>query len=482
MATNTKMKAAATPAGIPAETAAAHASEYDPAVPIDWIHPHPKNVRHDATADDELVESIRSQGLLEHLVVTPHPDPETGGYLLIAGHRRLDGLRRAGYTAAPAIIRHDLVDEADQVAAMLVENGRRRDLTPLEEAEGYGQLRFDFGWKPGAIAKASGHSTDTINRRLKLLKLDDKVKGRVDDGQLNIEDAIAIAELPAADQAHLSKAAADGRDFKWKLARVKDRIKKDAATATLVKKLDADGVPVVSMPKGVTEYQLNHTEHGLTRLWATYSSNPDDHQGCLAYAVKKDYAGADEVVYVCTNVPAHDEQLDADRAAREATRAAERADWEAEHEARRLASQMRIDAAVAAIKPGVKLDPAVQSLLNVGLRALLDLLDERGELNRLHDILGTPETDPDQVDYRARLVASAQAPVALMRAYAAAIGICLDDRLAGSATLDGDSRWEREEAEDGLAWLAHLEACGHHPTPVDEQHRARLTGTQGVAS
>ncbi|NHA02000.1 ParB N-terminal domain-containing protein [Nocardioides sp. W3-2-3] len=198
-------------------------------LPLEQIHPHPKNIRHNAVADDEMVESIRSQGLIQPLVVAPMPGTETGNdpgpaYRLIAGHRRLDGLRRAEATHATVIIRRDLVDEADQVAAMLVENCRRTDLTPMEEAEGYGQpalrLRLEArSDRQGRRSQRRHHQQEAqapqgSTRRSRRPST---------TGRLSLDDALAVAALPTTVQKQVSKHAGTS-NFKWEVSKAKEKI------------------------------------------------------------------------------------------------------------------------------------------------------------------------------------------------------------------------------------------------------------------
>lgn len=465
-------------------------------LPVDQIHPHPKNIRHNAAADDELVESIRAQGLLQPLVVAPIPGTELGNddpgpaYRLIAGHRRLDGIKKAGGDHATVIIRRDLTDEADQVAAMLVENGRRADLTPLEEAEGYGQLRFDFGWKPGAIAKAAGHTVDTVNKRLKLLKLDTKVQKTLDEGQLSIEDAIAISDLPQAEQTKVSRTAGTG-SFKWELSKAKERVKKQAATDKLLAQLDAAGVPKRNLP-AAGYWGLNHADHGMTRLSETFSGDRDDHPDCLAYVVKKDdWTGVTSVEYVCTNVPAHDEQLDEQR--RRERQKAEKAEREAaEREtAERIARELRLDAVVGSLKPGAKVDPALVAIIRAVTPFLVAGLDDKALLY-YSDLLDIPtedrwgdreysrkKADVEKFDRHMTAIVTGK-PYQLLRAFIAAIAAKQEAWVIGRVGWRAKSShpWERLVLDDALAWLTLVEGTGHTLTPVDLEIRDLATGAK----
>lgn len=478
------------PAADTHETTAATRSAYEPAMYLDQIHPHPKNIRHNATADEELMASILEQGLLEPLLVTPITvgDP-AAGYLLIAGHRRLDGLLRAGKTTAPVIIRYDLTDTADQVAAMLVENGRRADLTPLEEAEGYGQLRFDFGWKPGAIAKAAGHTVETINKRLKLLKLDKRVQGTLQDGQLTIDDAIAIAEFPSGEQKKLANVAG-GPSFRYELQRAKDRRKTQAKFEKDKASLAAAGIPEREMPKSATLWSLSDATHGMVRLGATFSTDPDDHPGCLAWVQDTTYNGP-QAAYVCTNVAGHDEQLDETRRAAKLAQDQARAAEEAQKAAWGTASTLRVDAILGAFKPGIRLDPFLVGFLAAALPDLLGDLDH-DRLEQYFTHAGVAE--PDQWNTRHHLRKQADADKftrhldkvlagtghRILTAFVLATACRVEaEALSVSwrhATADA---WARATRVDPvLGWLQLAQQGGHSPTPVDEEITALIRGSQ----
>lgn len=461
-------------------------------LPVDQIHPHPKNIRHHAVADDELVESIRAVGLLQPLVVAPlHDGSAEVKYRLITGHRRLDGIKKAGGDHATVVIRRDLTDEGDQVAAMLVENGRRQNLTPIEEAEGYGQLRFDFGWKPGAIAKNSGLTVETVNKRLKLLKLDDKVQDKVDQGQLNIEDALAITELPAADQKKLAQSAGSP-NFKWDLGRVRDRIKKQAAADKLAAKYTGEGIPHHKMPANASgTWALNHADHGMTTLAQTFSREPTDHTGCLAFVVAKDsFDKVDVITLVCTDVPSHDEQLDEERRAQRLADEKEQREHEEHERAETLARQLRLDAIMGATERS-KIDPALVALIQAILPRLVAGLADRQQ-QYYSDLLNIPWADRwgdreytrkkgDVEKFRAHLdpILTGK-PQKLLRAFVATLAAGQEywalDRL--SYRSQSTHPWERLTVDDALSWLHLAERSGHDLTPVDHDLRALARGEE----
>ena len=110
---------------------------------IESIHPSSKQPRKhfDDARLDELAESIRSQGIIQPLVVRVR---EGGGFELVAGERRWRAAQRAGLHQVPAVVREVAESQAFEMA--LVENLQREDLNPIEEAEGYQRLLAEFGY------------------------------------------------------------------------------------------------------------------------------------------------------------------------------------------------------------------------------------------------------------------------------------------------------------------------------------------------
>lgn len=172
-------------------------------VPIEFITANPKQPRKrfDDAAIDGLVESVREKGILQPILVRPHPT-ETNVYEIVAGERRWRAAQRAKLHEIPVLVR-DLSDR-DTLEIALVENIHREDLTPLEEAEGYQRLIDEFSHTQDALANAIGKSRSHIANMLRLLSLPEEVKSMVDDGLLTAGHARALLGTPnAEDLAHI---------------------------------------------------------------------------------------------------------------------------------------------------------------------------------------------------------------------------------------------------------------------------------------
>ena len=176
----------------PEERAQAKSGSSLRAVDIENIHPSGKQPR--KTFDDarlnELAESIRSQGIIQPLVVRVRP---AGGFELVAGERRWRAAQRAGLHQVPVIIRE--VAEAQAFELALVENLQREDLNPIEEAEGYQHLVAEFGYTQESLAARVGKERSTVANALRLLKLPPSVRAMVVEGRLSMGHARALLGL-----------------------------------------------------------------------------------------------------------------------------------------------------------------------------------------------------------------------------------------------------------------------------------------------
>lgn len=167
-------------------------------IPIIKIHPNPHQPRHffDPGALEELASSIRRHGVLQPLLVS---EDGSNGYLLVTGERRWRAAKLAGLRTVPAVIRERLED-ADQLELALVENLQRRDLTPLEEARAYEQLRTNLGLSQAEIAERVGMNRSTVANSLRLLKLADDIQEMVEKAELTAGHARALLAFADDDE------------------------------------------------------------------------------------------------------------------------------------------------------------------------------------------------------------------------------------------------------------------------------------------
>ncbi|WP_372749226.1 ParB/RepB/Spo0J family partition protein [Litorivivens sp.] len=145
---------------------------------------------------EELAESIKSQGVMQPIVVRPLADER---YEIIAGERRWRATQLAGLDTIPALIR-DVPDEA-AVAMALIENIQREDLNPMEEALALQRLQREFELTHAQVAQAVGKSRTTITNLLRLTNLRDEVQRMLEHGDLEMGHARALLSLPEENQA-----------------------------------------------------------------------------------------------------------------------------------------------------------------------------------------------------------------------------------------------------------------------------------------
>ncbi len=165
------------------------------AVPIEALKPNPDQPRKVFTKDelDELAGSIRDRGVLQPILVRPHPE-EAGVWQIVAGERRWRAAQQARLTEVPIVER--LLDDVAVLEVAIIENVQRADLNPLEEAEAYRMLMDRFGRTQDAVAGVVGKSRSHVANTLRLLQLPDRVLDYVRDGKLSAGHARALINTP----------------------------------------------------------------------------------------------------------------------------------------------------------------------------------------------------------------------------------------------------------------------------------------------
>jgi ParB family chromosome partitioning protein len=176
-------------------------------IEVGLLEPSPFQPRGAIQQDDlqELAASITAQGLLQPILVRPHPE-RSGRFQIIAGERRWRAAQLAGLTSVPCFTR-DLAD-ADASAAALVENLQRQDLNPIEEAEGFRRLIDDYKLTQEELGSAIGKSRSHVANLLRLLTLPSSVTAYVRTGALSAghaRAALACADPVAAAEQMIEK-------------------------------------------------------------------------------------------------------------------------------------------------------------------------------------------------------------------------------------------------------------------------------------
>lgn len=166
-------------------------------LPLDRLEPNRRQPRRQFRDDSlaELADSIRSQGLVQPIVVTPSGE----GYTIVAGERRWRAARIAGLHQVPVVVRQ-VADDRELLELALVENLQRADLNPIEEANAYQALREEFGLSQEEIATRVGKARPTVANSLRLLKLPPSVQDHLREGRLAPGHARPLLALASAEE------------------------------------------------------------------------------------------------------------------------------------------------------------------------------------------------------------------------------------------------------------------------------------------
>jgi len=174
---------------------------------VEVMEPSPFQPRHamDDGALEELAASIAQRGILQPLLVRPHPE-KAGAYQIIAGERRWRAAQKAQLHEVPVLVRE--LSDIDAMAAGLVENLQRADLNPIEEALGYQRLLKEFNMTQERLGEAIGKSRVHITQSMRMLTLPAEVLYLVRDGELSVGHARAL--VGTADPAAIAKRVLSG--------------------------------------------------------------------------------------------------------------------------------------------------------------------------------------------------------------------------------------------------------------------------------
>ena len=168
-------------------------------IPIERLHPGKYQPRHrfDDAALEALAQSLKQQGVLQPLLVRPHPSKKNE-FEIVAGERRWRAAQRARLHEIPVLVRE--FDDRQTLEVAIVENVQREDLSAIEEAEGYRRLMEEFNHTQDALAASLGKSRSHIANTLRLLSLPNLVKEMIEAGALTAGHARALvtAEHPEA--------------------------------------------------------------------------------------------------------------------------------------------------------------------------------------------------------------------------------------------------------------------------------------------
>lgn len=157
------------------------------------LHPDPDNPRDKLTDLDDLVESITTAGLLQPIVARRN---DAGLLVVVAGHRRLGAIKKLRWTHVDVLVRAPMRPD-EVIAAMLIENGQRADLDPIEEARGIKRLATIHNLTDMAVARKIGRSQPYVSGRLALLNLTAEQQDEIRAGQMGVTAASQLGRQQA---------------------------------------------------------------------------------------------------------------------------------------------------------------------------------------------------------------------------------------------------------------------------------------------
>lgn len=186
-------------------------------VSVAKLEAHPNNIRKEIVRDaafDELVTGIKSVGIIHPPVVVAHPTAKTK-YRLVTGHRRVEAAQAAGKKKIVVDLHTDL-SEQQQRDMQYQENKHRVGNSVMERAQ-YVANELDLGGRTIAdLAKGMGVSQEQVRTSKKLSHAPGKVHSKINDGQMNLEDALILAEFNGDVEAQKALMEAWGT-WNWKI-------------------------------------------------------------------------------------------------------------------------------------------------------------------------------------------------------------------------------------------------------------------------
>ncbi len=251
-------------------------------MPVELLQRGKYQPRRDINPDalDELAESIRSQGIMQPIIVRPMTDDK---FEIIAGERRWRAAQLVGLSVVPAIVRS--ISDEDAIALALIENLQREDLNAMEEALALTRLQEEFNYSQQQVADAIGKPRSTVANIMRLTALEPEVALLVERGDINMGHGRALLGLEGLNQLEAARHVV-GKGLsvrqtenlvqqlkRGQQAKVKSVVGKTADTERLEQKLSESlGADV----------RVEHTNKGKGRLVICYNSL-DELDGILSH-------------------------------------------------------------------------------------------------------------------------------------------------------------------------------------------------------
>ncbi len=254
-------------------------------LPVEFLQRGKYQPRRDMHQDalQELAESIKTQGVMQPIVVRPIADKDgEKRYEIIAGERRWRATQLAGIDKIPSVIR-DVPDET-AIAMAIIENMQREDLNPMEEAMALKRLQDEFELTQQEVANALGKSRTSVTNLLRLLNLTDDVRTLLEHGDLEMGHARCLLTLDPATQKNIARTiVSKGLSVRQAEALVR-RAQQENDEDIPPEKIDPD---LTKLEDGLGEHvgvpvSIQHSAKGKGKLIFKYN-NLDELDGILAH-------------------------------------------------------------------------------------------------------------------------------------------------------------------------------------------------------
>lgn len=248
-------------------------------LPIEYLQPGKYQPRKDMSEEalEELSNSIRSQGIIQPIVVRPVNENK---YEIIAGERRWRAAQLAEIDVVPCIIK-DVPDEA-AVAIALIENIQREDLNAMEEAIALERLLTEFELTHQEVAEAVGKSRTTVTNLLRLNNLNDEVKTLLEHGDIEMGHARALLALENELQTSTARVvAAKELTVRETEALIKKVQEPEKEKVEKVKDADTRNLEQNLSEKFGSQVSISHNKKGKGKLVISYT-NLDELEGIVA--------------------------------------------------------------------------------------------------------------------------------------------------------------------------------------------------------
>ena len=239
-------------------------------LPIEHLIPGKYQPRKDMSAEalDELSNSIRSQGIIQPIVVRL---VDENIYEIIAGERRWRAAQLADLEFIPCLIKN-VPDEA-AVAIALIENIQREDLNAMEEAIALEILLTEFELTHQEVADAIGKSRTTVTNLLRLNNLNEEVKTLLEHGDIEMGHARALLAMEGDIQTTTARTvAAKELTVRETEAFIKKVQEPEKDIIEKIKDPDTKALEQNLSEKLGSQVTINHNKKGKGKLVISYTN------------------------------------------------------------------------------------------------------------------------------------------------------------------------------------------------------------------